>query len=519
MTPPSAKPRSLWLDTTPGTEYPRGVDTTVDVAIAGGGLAGITAAYLLKKAELTVAVLERDRIGSGQTAQTTAHLTWILDQPIAQLRKDHGAERAARVLEAHHGAIEEIERIATTLGIDCDFERVTAWRYGIRAGHRRQLERDVAVAREFGRACEYVPPEQVPVPAPGGAMRVPDQAKFHPRKYLLGLAAHVEGEGSHIFERSLVEEAVEMRDGWTVRTHDAVIQAKHLILATHSPFGLRPALQTHLEPMQTYALAAEGPRGALPPGLYWDTNDPYQYLRVEAGNAHDVWILGGGDHRTGSSRDTRTPHRALERYLRETLSAKQYTITHEWSGQVLEPDDGIAFIGRYPGRANNRWVATGFSGNGMTYSTIAGILLRDRVLGVDNAWAGVFDPARIRARASAAAFLRANATVVMHLVAGRLEPSKAHSLDDVPVGEGRIVYVEGRKLAVYRDEPGQLSAMSPVCTHTGCIVDWNEKAKTWDCPCHGSRYAPTGEVDTGPATAGLHPVELPSPAGAPARVK
>jgi glycine/D-amino acid oxidase-like deaminating enzyme/nitrite reductase/ring-hydroxylating ferredoxin subunit len=518
MHPRAPRPTSPWLETSPRTAYPRATDLEVDVAVVGGGLAGLTAAYLLKKAELRVAVLEKDRVAEGPSALTTAHLTWLLDRPLGRLRRDHGAQ-AGRVLEAHAAAIDEIERIVRTLGIECEFERVPGYRFGLTAGERRGLEKEVGIARGFGRSCEYVPAAHVPLRAPGGAMRLPAQAKFHPRKYLLGLAAHVEGEGSHVFEHSPVFEAVEMRDGWTVRTREAAVSARHLVLATYSPFGLKPRLQTRMEPMQTYVLAAEVPSGTLPVGLYWDTARPYHFLRVDAGAGHDRLLLGGADHRTGELRDTRRAHRSLEQYLRETLGVQQFTITHEWSGEVLEPVDGVAFIGHYPGPRKNRWVATGFSGNGMTHGTIAGILLRDLVLGVDNAWAHAFDPSRRRLRASAWQFLKTNADVARRFVSARLARAETDSIDDVPVGEGRMVRVEGRKLAVYRDERGTVTAMSPVCTHMGCIVDWNEKEKTWDCPCHGSRFAATGEVHTGPATTPLERVELgvSVPLPAPAR--
>ena len=500
---------SIWTDATEPRVYPVATNCEVDVVVVGAGIAGITTAFMLAEAGRSVAVVDMGTIGRGQTAQTTAHLTWVVDQPIAQLRRAFGAN-AALILEAHQSAIHEIDRIVHRLGIECGFERVSAWKFGLEAGNRRSLERDARVARELGRDAHYVGPGTLRIPSAGGALHVPDQAKFRPLAFVDALADRFVTLGGRIFTNSLVTETVRVDEHWEVRVpaHDAVLRARDVVIATNSPLGLEPAMQTRLEPYQTYALAARVGQGTLPVGLYWDCSDPYQYIRVDAGETHDTLIIGGMDHKTGERHDARECHDALERYLRERLGVVPDAITHRWSGQVLEPADGAAYIGKLPGGGERHWVATGFSGNGMTYGVLAATLLRDLVLDRENPVAHVFDPARVKPLASARDFVRANVDIAFRFVGGRLSPSECDDIDDVPRGEARTVSVQGRKLAVFRNDHGEVTALSPVCPHMGCVIDWNPQDGTWDCPCHGSRFHACGEVHTGPATRGLEKVSL-----------
>jgi glycine/D-amino acid oxidase-like deaminating enzyme/nitrite reductase/ring-hydroxylating ferredoxin subunit len=505
---------SYWASDVDELAFPVARSCDVDVAIVGAGIAGITTAFLLAESGKTVALIDMGPIARGQTANTTAHLTWVVDQPLSRLAHDFG-KRASFVLEAHQSAINEIERIVRRLGIECAFERVSAWRFGLEARDRRQLERDARIARELGRDAHYIGPGTLRVPSPGGAMHAPDQGKFHPLEFVQALAQHLATNGANIFAHSTVTETVRVDGRWEVRvpSHDATIRAHDVIVTTNSPLGLVPALQTRLEPYQSYALAAQVTHGTLPVGLYWDCEEPYQYIRVEAGEAHDTLIVGGMDHKTGEKRDTRECHESLLRYLRERLGIVPDAVTHRWSGQVLEAADGVAYIGKFPGSEPRHWVATGFGGNGMTYSVASAMLLRDLVLERENAWSEVFDPSRVKPLASARDFVRANVDVALRMVGGRLSPAECESIDEVPRGEGRTVLVQGKKLAVYRDDRGQVTALSPVCPHMGCIVDWNAQEKTWDCPCHGSRFHAQGGVQSGPATAGLERVEVGEGAG------
>ncbi len=509
---------SLWMDAPAARGFPQATPCAVDVVIVGAGIAGLSTAYHLKRAGLRVAVVDRTRVAEGNSALTTAHLTWMLDAPVVRLRRDFGPRAAATVLEAHAAAIDEIERVVTVERINCDFERVVAWRCGLSAGDRPALEQDAEAARALGRDCDYVPPEAAPLHAAGGALRVPRQARFHPRRYLLALADRVDGDGSRVFENSPVTETTHTGDTWVVRAGDTVLAGRHLVIATHSPLGLVPSLQARLEPFQTYALAARVPTGSLPEGLYWDCGQPYQYTRIQRGDGFDVVVVGGADHKTGEAGDNPRAHGILAEYLRSVLGVSDCEITHEWSGQVLEPADGVAYIGRHPGESRNRWVATGFGGNGMTYGPLAGMVLRDLVQGTAGPWTEVFDPGRSMALAGAAQVVRSNADVAYQFVARRLARAECDGVNEVPRGEGRMVKVRGRKLAVFRDAAGSLTALSPVCPHMACLVDWNARERTWDCPCHGSRFSATGEVLTGPAKAALHRVALDEEPSHPAQV-
>ncbi|RKH62871.1 FAD-dependent oxidoreductase [Corallococcus llansteffanensis] len=495
--------KSLWTVTTPPRDFPRlPGDLAVDVAIIGGGMAGLTTAWLLKRAGKKVAVLEMHRILSGQTGQTTAHLTELLDTPYTTLLQDFGDKGAHLAASSVRAAIEQIASLVESLSIRCGFTRVPGFRYAETERELRELLLEVSAARQVGLLASFT--KDVPLPFPvKGALRVEDQALFHPREYLLGLADRIPGDGCHVFENTKV---VDLFDGTPCRvvTEHGTVTAQTVVEATTTPLN-RVAMHTKLYPYRTYAVA--GPlTGPLEPGQYYDSRDPYHYIRTQQVDGVPYAIVGGEDHKVGAEEDTASCFAALEDYTRKHLPVKD--ITHRWSGQVIEPADGLPYIGRNVG-SRHVYVATGFSGTGMTFGTLAGMLLSDLILGNENPYAALYDAGRVKPRAGAKDFLQENADVAFRFVADRLAKPDGHHLADVAPGEGRILEVEGRKVAVYREEDGTAHAVSPVCTHLGCHVHWNNAERSWDCPCHGGRFSPTGRVLNGPAVKDLESRKLP----------
>lgn len=495
--------KSLWTTTAPGRRFPAlAGELTVDVVVVGGGIAGLTTAWLLKRAGKKVAVLEMNRLLTGQTGQTTAHLTELLDTPYSTLLQDFGEKGARLAAASSRAAIEQIATLVEELGIDCGFQRVPLFRYAETERELRELEEEVSAASEAGLLVRFTP--DVPLPFPvRGAMRVEDQAQFHPRQYLLALAERLEGDGCLIFEDTRV---VDVKDGKPCRvvTEHGTVTATDVVEATTTPLN-KVFLHTKLYPYRTYSVA--GPlQGPLEPGLYYDSQEPYHYIRTQRIGGVDYLIVGGEDHKVGMDEDTARHFAALEAFTRRRFPVT--TITHRWSGQVIEPADGLAYIGRNSA-SRHTWVATGFSGTGMTWGTLSGMILSDLLLGRQNPYAALYDATRVKVKAGAKDFLQENAEVAFRFVADRLSRPDVRALSEVSPGEGKILEVDGQKVAVYREASGTCHAVSPVCTHLGCHVHWNNAERSWDCPCHGARYSPTGKVLNGPAVRDLASKPLP----------
>lgn len=498
------KTESYWTATTPQKKYAalKG-KIEVDVAIVGGGITGLTAAMRLKQAGKRVAVLERTHIANGESGHTTAHITEVIDTRYYKLVSDFGAKGARMAAESSRAAIDQIEKWVSEFNIDCDFMRVPAFLYAESRRDVRELRKEACAMRRAGVEAEMT--TEVPLPfRVQAAIRVKDQAQFHPRKYLLALAEKIHGDESHIFEKTKV---VDMTDGdpCHLTTENGSVIAKEAIFATNTPINNRFFLHTKLAAYRTYAIAVKVSKQSLEPGLYWDTAEPYHYTRVVSGEMNDTLIIGGEDHKTGMVEDTETRFRKLESYSRDHFAVD--TVETRWSGQVLEPVDGLPYIG-LNSMSKHFYVAAGFAGNGMTFGTISGMLLSDLITGHKNKWADLYDATRVKPWASALTYLHENKDYPLCMLADRVRPAEARSIDEVKPGEGKIVAHNGEKVAVYHDPNGAVYAVSPVCTHMGCLVHFNNSEQSWDCPCHGSRFAVNGEVMNGPAVTALKPVDL-----------
>jgi glycine/D-amino acid oxidase-like deaminating enzyme/nitrite reductase/ring-hydroxylating ferredoxin subunit len=474
-------------------------DRRVDVAIVGGGITGITAAYLLKEAGLTVALIEADRLASGVSGHTTAHLTEVFDCAYQKLIADFGHDGAHLAALSSHRALLRIADLIREEDIECDFERLPAFQYTEDEAMAASLETESAAALSLGLDVSFV--AEVPLPfTTAGALRFRNQAQFHPRRYLLGLALTIPGDGSHIFEKSRVT-AVEDGDPCLVVTASGTVTARHVIIATHAPFGASP-LQMKIASYRSYVLALRMTEsGTALPGLFWDTDSPYHYIRSHSTAGETHLIVGGSDHKTGQEADTLGCFEELQEFASKRFKVK--SVASRWSAQVIEPVDGLPLIGHDP-ESRNVFVATGYSGTGLVLGTLAAMINSDLILGCANPYRDLYDPNRASPVPSIGAFVKENADFPVRFVASMLKGADQIQLGEIQKGEGRIVDLAGEKTGVYRDPQGLLHAVSPVCTHLGCVVGFNNAEKTWDCPCHGSRFTPDGEVLNGPA---IRPLE------------
>ncbi|HEX8492839.1 MAG TPA: FAD-dependent oxidoreductase [Pyrinomonadaceae bacterium] len=504
---------SIWMATaeTPDTDA-LVEDTRADVCIVGAGIAGMTTAYLLAREGKSVVVLDDGPIGGGMTQRTTAHLVNALDDRYYELERLHGERGARLAAESHTAAIDRVEKIVNEEKIDCEFERLDGYLFVPPGDSKQQLEDELKAAHRAG-LTEIEMVERAPIKDfdTGSCLRFPRQAQFHPLKYLTGLAEAIVRDGGRIYTGTHASK-IEGGEQARVETESGhVVTAGAIVVATNTPVNDRVAIHTKQAPYITYVIGARVPRGSVERALYWDTPDPYHYVRIESGSSvddkgkkrdYDILIVGGEDHKTGQADDANKRYAYLERWTRTRWPMIE-DVEFRWSGQVMEPVDGLAFIGRNPMDADNVFIATGDSGNGMTHGTIAGILLTDLIQGRANEWETIYEPSRKTLKALPE-FAKENLNVAAQY-ADLVTPGDVDSTAEIKQGEGAIIRRGLSKVAAYRDEEGTIHERSAVCVHLGCIVDWNSKEKTWDCPCHGSRYDAYGKVFQGPANKDLNP--------------
>ncbi|HEX6038287.1 FAD-dependent oxidoreductase [Longimicrobium sp.] len=501
QTASSERSVSVWEATVPQRTFPPlAGDAEADVCVVGAGIAGMTTAYLLAKAGRRVIVLDKTSVGGGETGQTTAHLSSALDDYYHVLEKVHGAKGARLAFESHQAAIDQVGAIAAAEGIDCDYRRVDGYWFLAPGQTRDFLEKERDAARRAGASAELM--ERIPgVPFDSGpALRFGHQGQFHALKYLSGLADAIQRLGGRIHTGNLVTE-FEGGERATAKGEGFSVTAGAVVVCTNPPSHDRFALHTKQAPYRTYVVAGKVPADTVQPALFWDTQEPYHYIRTQPveGDPSRVWVIvGGEDVKQAHDDDHEAHYAALLDWARPRFGLQSAEL--RWSGMVMEPADYLAFIGRDPAGRENVYVATGDSGHGMTHGTIAGMLISDLVLSRPNPWAALYDPSRKTfSKDSIKEFLEENLDVAKQFA--KLSPTfhDADSADEVAPGTGAVIQRGLQKVAVYRDEGGVAHEMSALCTHLQCVIRWNSEERSWDCPCHGSRFAPTGEVLTGPA--------------------
>lgn len=491
--------RPIWSDTAVISRQEQQTgEVTVDVCVVGAGITGLTAAYLLGQSGKKVAVIDLGRVGSGETSHSTAHLTEVFDIGYRELISKFGLEGAELAAQSMRRSIERIEQNILELGIECDFKRVPGYRYTVFRGDVNELEAEAAAALQIGVPNQLIFDAPLPFHTER-AIRFDHQAQFNPLKYLSGLVSALARQGCLIYEETRMTD-VEEGEPCRVVTDQGTILADDVIVAANVPSTNRFFLHTKIAAYRTYALAAIVKKEFDRDALYWDSLTPYHYVRSYEFAGQSYVIIGGEDHKTGQDQHTELHFRRLQEWADENFGIEK--VTHRWSGQVIEPVDGLPFIGRNP-MSDHVYVATGFSGLGITFGTIAGMLISDLILDNPNPWIELYDASRVKPFASIRNFISENIDYPSHLIADRLTPAQSNDVSRLRENEGAIIRLGAKKVAAYRDPEGELHLLSPVCPHLGCYVQWNEAERSWDCPCHGSRFDPFGKLLNGPARSDL----------------
>lgn len=497
-------PESFWISSTPKTDYPTLVeDLKVDVAIIGGGMVGITTAYLLSEEGFKVAVLEADRILLGTTAHTTAKLTSQHGLIYAQIKRQMGAEKARQFAEANETAIKFVANLIEKRKIECDFSWQSAYVYTQSDDYLQQLQDEQTVASELGIKAYYqTEPLLIPIPIKG-ALRFDEQAQFHPRKYLLALAKLIEEKGNHIFEQSRVVD-LKGEGPYSVFTENGKkVTARVVIMASHYPCHNFPGLYfTRLYQERAYAVVAKA-QESFPGGMYINAETPTRSLRSLPTEAGEMILIVGEKHKTGHGQDLAQHYKNLMDFAHELYTVEEFP--YRWSTQDCTTLDDVPYIGQMTNDRTNLYIASGFRKWGMTHSTVAGLILRDLIIKGESPWQDVYNPARFNA-ASAVNFVVQNADVGVNFISGKLQPIE--ETFSVNPGEALIVEVDGRRAGVHKDDNNEFHVVDTTCTHLGCEVQWNSAEHSWDCPCHGSRFTIDGQIVEGPAMKALEGLTL-----------
>ncbi|WP_300600030.1 FAD-dependent oxidoreductase [Niabella sp.] len=479
-------------------------DTLFDVIIVGAGITGITTGLRLQQAGKKCLILEAHTACFGTSSATTAHLNTVLDTTYPELIKKFGADQALLVAQGAREAIDLIKEHIRQYQIDCDFEEKTGYLYAQNKKEDAELEQMLEGILAVG--IEARPSLTTPVPVPfTTAIRVPEQAQFHPLKYLSALINQFLKAGGIVREATMVQK-VEQNEGiQEVDTTTGQYRAVDLVWATHIPPGVN-LLHFRCAPYRSYVLGITLEDDSYPDALAYDIEDPYHYFRTAWHEGVPLLITGGCDHKTGHEDNTEQVFRELEAYAGKYF--KVAAIPYRWSSQYYEPADGLPYIGRLPGNNDHQYVATGYSGNGMIFGTLAGRILADLITDSYNPYAALLAPSRIKPVAGFSNFVKENADVIKHFIGDRLSVKTLEVFAGLGTGEGRVIQYEDQSIAAYKDEQGKIYTLDPVCPHAGCMVQWNNAERSWDCPCHGSRFDVTGAVLNGPSQKALHRLSI-----------
>ncbi|HVL05069.1 MAG TPA: FAD-dependent oxidoreductase [Acidimicrobiales bacterium] len=490
---------SLWVGTSAVTRFHElHGDLSADVVVVGAGIAGLTTAALLKADGARVVVIEAGRVASGVTGYTTAKLTVLHGLVFDDLAQAFGDEAARKYADANLAGMATVADLAARHQLDCELERRPAYTYTTDPEMAEKVRAEVGAAQRLGLDAQFTTDTDLPYPVEG-AIRLADQAQFHPRKFCIGLARAVDGAGCAVYEGTRALSVDEQDGSCTVETDHGTVTAGFVVQATHLPFSDSGGFFARAHPVRSYALSArlDGP---VPQGMYLSVDTPSRSVRSAHMGDEEVVILGGESHKVGQDPDTRERYAALESWARAEFPVR--SVDYRWSAQDFVPVDHVPFVGPVSPASERVLVATGFKKWGMSNGSAAGVMLADRIAGRQNPFADFFDTNRANPRQSIKELVKENANVVKRFVSDRLQ-TETRSVADLAPGEAAVLVEGTERVAVYRDEAGAVHAVSPVCTHMGCTVTWNTAETTWDCPCHGSRFTCDGAVIQGPAVKDL----------------
>jgi glycine/D-amino acid oxidase-like deaminating enzyme/nitrite reductase/ring-hydroxylating ferredoxin subunit len=496
---------SLWVDTAPRTSFPAlDRDIGAEVLVVGAGITGLLTALQLRREGIDVVVIDQHQLGTGVSGHTTAKVSSLHQLVYAQFTSRFGPDGARAYAEANEAGLAHIAGLVDELGIECDFRRRPNYTYASTEDDIVDIEAEADAAAVAGLSAAFV--RDVPLPfATHGGVRVEDQAELHPLNFLRGVAAALENEGCRIHEHT---RALSLRDGepCRVETTGGMVTADRVVIATHFPFPDRALFFARVHAERSYCIAAPL-RGEPPAGMFISASSPTRSIRSHPLDGKELLIVGGEGHKVGQGAPTGPRYEALEEFAREHFAIGE--VTHRWSTQDNYSVDGAPLVGRLTPLSRRTWVATGFRKWGLAMGAAAAWMIGDGVAGRENRWHGFFDSNRIPPLASAVDLAKENANVGFHFFADRLLRRSADSVDGLAPGEGTVASRHGRQVAISRDENGAVRAVSARCTHLGCIVSWNDAERSWDCPCHASRFAPDGSVLQGPAVSPLEARDLP----------
>jgi glycine/D-amino acid oxidase-like deaminating enzyme/nitrite reductase/ring-hydroxylating ferredoxin subunit len=491
--------KSIWQEEIKRMSSDADLDQLFDVVIVGGGITGVSTALKLQENGKKCILLEASNIGFGTTGGTTAHINDFFDTTFDQAINDFGLEKAKLFAEVGKEVQESIKNNIQEYGLDCDFEEKSAVLFALDEKQAEKLRNIVAGASKVGHEMIYTEGISFPVPFKE-AVVIPNQAQFHPIKYIKGLCNAFIQLGGSIQEDCVCENHDEQKEVIVLKTSKGEIKTKNLVYATHIPPGVN-MLHFMTAPYRSYVIAFNLKNDDYPKDLGYDLAEPYHYYRTQKVNGETLLIAGGEDHKTGHEKDTGECFSRLENYVRRYFDVE--TVYYSWSSQYYESVDGFPYIGKLPGSEGKIYTATGFRGNGMVFGIIASQILTDLIVHGQSKYEEIFSPSRIKPMAGFTELVKETTTVAYDFIKDKIKAEKVASWTEIKEGEAKVVKYEGASFAVYKEKEGKIHVLKSTCPHVHCEVRWNSAELSWDCPCHGSRFNVNGKMLTGPTVKDL----------------